>query len=117
MRRLNVEYGLCGKVDVGWGKMVLTPVLGCITRPGKGKSQPVKVSRWCKGKDKDSARWKRGPTATRLRPRPAGFPGRTRTSIDSMREGLDLWRACRAEREAQLKLSEPQKRMRRGSDS
>lgn len=51
-----------------------------------------------------------------LFPLPVRLPGRTTTSMDWMSAGLRTCSWCSASREAQLNSSEPQNRMRRGSD-
>lgn len=49
-------------------------------------------------------------------PRPVGFPGLTTTLIDSTSERLPTCSRCSASRAAMLNSSEPQKRIRRGSE-
>ncbi len=50
-----------------------------------------------------------------LFPRPCGLLVRTRTSMDSIRWGLRCCSSCKALRDAQLNLSDPQKRILKGS--
>lgn len=49
-------------------------------------------------------------------PLPVGFPGLMTTSRDWMRPSLTLCSLCRALSAAMLNSSDPQNRMRRGSD-
>lgn len=60
--------------------------------------------------------WIMLPSFITLFPLPVGLLGRTTTSMDWMRSAFRLCSSCSACKDAQLNLSEPQKRIRRGSD-
>lgn len=57
------------------------------------------------------------PSRIALYPRPVGFPGRTTTSMDLMRDGFRTCSSRSACSDAQLNSSEPQNRTRRGSET
>lgn len=56
------------------------------------------------------------PSRTILYPLPTRFPGLHTTSIEAIRSGRSRCSWCKACSEAMLNLSEPQKRMRKGSN-
>jgi len=56
------------------------------------------------------------PSLITLYPLPVGLLGLTTTSMDCMSLELVLYSWCRALKDEQLNSSEPQKRIRRGSD-
>lgn len=57
------------------------------------------------------------PSRSSLRPRPNGLSGRAKTSMDRTSPGLRRCSACSAASDAQLNSSEPQNRMRSGSEA
>lgn len=85
-----------------------------------GGDQPVNVSRswmWRSGIWSSTATVLRVGMVRFLRPRPVAFPGRWKTEIDSIRDGLDTCSACRARKTVALSSSEPQNRIRSGSEA
>lgn len=81
---------------------------------GGGKEE--KESRWWRGRERDVARVERGTSRRTLYPLPVGLGGRAITLMDWIRLGLWMCSLWRAWSEAQLKVSEPKNRMRRGSE-